>query len=172
MTNTRGVINGDRRDIKREIGVIPGWAYVAAVVVFVGILFGFMAFLRPASEGQMPLFWIFFPFVPASFVAFLVLMIGYVNRDAGRRGMSRPLWTLIVIFVPNAIGFILYFVLRNPLQTNCPKCGATTDARVNFCPNCRYRFHPACPQCKSAVRHGDTFCANCGTQIEEAAQTV
>src|SRR6185503_6898248 len=69
--------------------------------------------------------------LPGFIMAFLVLMIGYVNKDAGRRGMSRTLWTLLVIFIPNAIGFILYFLLRSPIRIQCPKCDAVVDPRVN-----------------------------------------
>ena len=39
------------------------------------------------------------------------VLIGYVNQDAGRRKMSRLLWTLVAIFVPNGLGILLYFVL-------------------------------------------------------------
>jgi hypothetical protein len=39
-----------------------------------------------------------------------------------------------VIFVPNAIGFILYFLMRDPLRVNCPKCGAVIDPKSNLLP--------------------------------------
>ncbi len=45
----------------------------------------------------------------------LVLLIGYVYADAKRRGMRYVMWTLLAIFIPNAIGIILYFVMRDPL---------------------------------------------------------
>ncbi len=51
-------------------------------------------------------------------------MIGYVNADSKRRGMNSLLWTLLVIFVPKALGFIAYFLLRKPLLIPCPNCGA------------------------------------------------
>ena len=86
-------------------------------------------------------------------------------RDAARRGMNRTLWTLIVVFVPNAIGFILYFLLRAPLQMQCPKCGATMTRQANYCSNCRHAFYPTCPQCKTPVRETDKFCVNCGVQL-------
>jgi RNA polymerase subunit RPABC4/transcription elongation factor Spt4 len=99
--------------------------------------------------------------VPAFFLSFLTLMMGYVNVDARRRGMNRLLWTLLVIFIPNAIGFILYFLLRSPIRLDCPKCGAIVNPQTNYCPSCRHSFHPTCPECKSSVKPGDTFCANC-----------
>jgi Double zinc ribbon len=157
----------DTRSIKSEIMVIPGWAYVVAVILFVLVPICFFTLSRVWSpESDAPLaFRILLTFFPGTILAFLALMVGYVNKDAGVRGMNRTLWTLLVIFIPNAIGFILYFLLRNPLRIECPKCGVVVDARVNFCPNCRYSFHPTCPQCRAAVRQGDTFCPTCGCQI-------
>src|SRR5260370_32323844 len=43
-----------------------------------------------------------------------VLLIGYINGDAKRRGMRYVLWTFLAILIPNSIGVILYFVLRDP----------------------------------------------------------
>lgn len=157
--------------IQQEIGLIPAWAYLVAVAVFLLIPFVFFKFSGIwAAESDAPfLFRMLISFLPGTFLAFLALMVGYVNKDAGRRGMSRLLWTLLVIFIPNAIGFILYFILRHPIQGQCPKCGTTVDPHVNFCPRCRYNFHPTCPQCRSMTRPGDTFCANCGAQIDQVA---
>ena len=159
-----------RFDIRQEIRVIPWWAYTLAVAVYICILLLFVGFVWPGEANPPALgFQVLFPLFIGLIPAFLAWLVGYVNRDAGRRGMSRLLWTLIVIFVPNGIGFILYFVLRNPIQAVCPKCGTVVDPRVNYCPRCRYNFRPTCPQCKSSVRPGDAFCANCGTTLGEAA---
>jgi hypothetical protein len=151
--------------------VIPGWAYALAAAVFIlvpVVFYTLTSVWSPESDAPLP-FRILLSFFPGTILAFLALMVGYVNKDAGRRGMNRTLWTILVIIVPNAIGFILYFVLRSPIRVECPKCGKVVDPRVNFCPSCGYRFHPTCPQCKSAVRLGDTFCSNCGAQIDQVA---
>jgi RNA polymerase subunit RPABC4/transcription elongation factor Spt4 len=166
---TTGTANG-RFDIRTEIRVIPGWAFALAVIIFVLCPFVFFGLVWPRETDPPPLpLQIVIPFLPATILAFLALMVGYVNRDAGRRGMSRTLWTLLVIFIPNAIGFILYFLLRNPIRVECPKCGTVIDPRVNFCPRCGHSFHPTCPQCRAAVRPGDAFCPNCGTQLGQVA---
>ena len=159
-----------RYDIRSEIRLIPWWAYVLAVIAFIGVQLIFHRLTWPNEENPpaMP-FRILLPLFIGLIPAFLGLLIGYVNRDAGRRGMSRALWTVIVIIVPNGIGFILYFVLRNPVQAGCPKCGNAVDSRVNYCPHCRYNFHPTCPQCKAGVRPGDGFCGNCGAELRSVA---
>ena len=156
----------ERFDLRREIAIIPVWAFVLAALIFVCVQVVFFAIMW-THTGLIPR--ILIPLLPGTILAFLVLMVGYVNRDAGRRGMSRTLWTLLVIFVPNAIGFILYFLLRQAVQTQCPQCGTVVDPRGNYCPNCRHSFNPTCPQCKSAVRAGESFCTNCGAELKARA---
>ena len=161
----------DMPGLKNEIRLVPGWAYAVAVVLFFAIPFAFYRFSglwSPESDAPY-LFRVLVSFFPGTMLSFLTLMVGYVNRDAGRRRMSRTLWTILVIVIPNAIGFILYFLLRTPVRVECPKCATVLDPRVNFCPNCRYSFHPTCGQCRSTVKPEDTFCANCGAQIDHVA---
>jgi predicted amidophosphoribosyltransferase len=105
--------------------------------------------------------------MPGAIVAFLALLVGYVNRDAKRRGMNVALWTLLVIFVPNAIGFILYFLLRHPLMVTCPQCGTSLNASFNYCSRCRYNLRPTCPECKRPITPGDKFCAYCARELGE-----
>jgi ABC-type Fe3+ transport system permease subunit len=104
-------------------------------------------------------------------VAIIIFMVGYVNKDAKRRGMSSVLWTfLVLVLMPSSLvlGFIIYLLMREPLPYNCPQCGATVGARFNFCPNCKCNLHPACPSCKREVAETDKFCAYCGTDLESA----
>jgi hypothetical protein len=96
------------------------------------------------------------------------VLIAYVNQDAGRRGMSRLLWTLIAIFVPNGLGVVLYFVLRKARTAHCPQCCAEVDPSFSFCPRCRARLKPVCPHCQHCVELGDKFCPYCGGALEPA----
>jgi hypothetical protein len=101
--------------------------------------------------------------------AIMVFLVGYVNKDAKRRGMHSALWTfLVLVLMPGylVLGFIIYLLMREPLPYDCPQCGATVDARFNFCPNCKCNLHPACPQCKREVAETDKFCAYCGYDQE------
>jgi Double zinc ribbon len=101
--------------------------------------------------------------------AIMVFMVGYVNKDAKRRGMHSALWTfLVIVLMPGylILGFIIYLLMREPLPYNCPQCGTTVDARFNFCPNCKCNLHPACPNCKREVAETDKFCAYCGQDLE------
>jgi hypothetical protein len=104
--------------------------------------------------------------------AILIFMVGYVNKDAKRRGMHSGLWTfLVIVLMPGyfILGFIIYFLMREPLPYSCPQCGATVGARYNFCPNCKCNLRPACPQCKREVAEIDKFCVNCGQDLTHKA---
>ena len=49
-----------------------------------------------------------------SAVLIVPILIGvYVYRDAKRRGMNALVWTLIALFAPSLIGFIIYLLVRN-----------------------------------------------------------
>jgi hypothetical protein len=80
--------------------------------------------------------------VGALFAAWL-LGLGYVYADARRRAMPAVPWTLVAIFVPNLLGFLLYFVLRRPIASPCPQCGQAITAGQRFCPSCGYRAQTA-----------------------------
>jgi hypothetical protein len=102
------------------------------------------------------------------FFAFFIFLAGYVNRDARRRGMSSGLWTfLVIVLFPAyfAIGFIIYFLMREPLPYNCPQCATTVGPRFNYCPNCKCNLHPSCPQCKREVMETDKYCPYCGQEL-------
>src|SRR5690348_13261026 len=95
-------------------------------------------------------------------------LIGYVNRDSKRRGMNSTLWTLLVIVLLPAwtfIGFLIYFLMREPMPYDCPQCGKSVGARFNFCPNCKCNLHPSCPNCKHEVVETDKFCPYCAQDL-------
>jgi RNA polymerase subunit RPABC4/transcription elongation factor Spt4 len=162
-TITTGSRVPNRFDIASEVRVIPAWAYILAAVIFVGVQAIFHTIAWPSESNPPPLaIQILFPIFIGIIPAFFMLLIGYVNRDAGRRGMRRALWTAIVIFFPYAIGFILYFFMRKPLEVACGRCGAVVSSKVNYCPRCANAINPTCPHCHAVIGPGDAFCANCG----------
>lgn len=159
-----------RRDenMNEESRMIPWWSIVLAVAAFVCwqvLVHKVMVPLDPRPK-PLPLV-IFWGVMVGLFFSFYMLMIGYVNRDAKRRGMSSGLWTLImVLLMVSGIGFIVYFLLRQPVVLNCPKCAEKVESNFNFCPKCHFQLSPMCPECRHAVRAGDNFCAHCGHSQE------
>ena len=104
-------------------------------------------------------------------MATFIFFVAYVNRDASRRGMSAALWTILVIILLPAwgfIGFVIYFLMREPLPYPCPQCGNTVGARFNFCPSCKCNLQPSCPQCKREIAETDKFCPYCGNDLAAA----
>jgi hypothetical protein len=103
-----------------------------------------------------------------------LLMLGYVNRDAKRRGMNSTLWTLLVLVLSPGyvgIGFIIYFLIREPLPYPCPRCNYLVGPRFNFCPNCKCDLHPSCPNCRREISETDKFCPYCAQELAAARQT-
>jgi RNA polymerase subunit RPABC4/transcription elongation factor Spt4 len=151
---------------KDEIRIISPWAFFIAALVLLAMVA--LLVLMMGKDPKAPSIWLraLMGVVGGALLGCYVVLIGYVNRDAGRRRMSRLLWTLIAIFVPNGLGIVLYFVLRKPRATNCSQCGAEIEPGFSFCPRCRNRLQPVCPHCQRSVNPGDKFCPYCGGDVE------
>jgi Double zinc ribbon/Phospholipase_D-nuclease N-terminal len=155
--------------LQQEMKLIPSWAWGLAGFAFICMQIVFNTVIPNAKTGNPP------PPAVCALLGFLTgavlgcyfLLLGYVNVDAGRRGMSRLLWTLLVIFIPNALGFILYFLLRQPAKQPCPQCQAQVQASFNYCPTCHTKLHPHCAQCQRAVSLSDTYCPYCGYKLDD-----
>jgi hypothetical protein len=158
---------------RNEMRVIPVPAWVLAILAYVGIAIGLIAFAIPQTpdtaslpkQGQVALA-LFCAAIPAIYV----LLIGYVYGDARRRRMHYIVWTLLAIFIPNVIGVILYFILRDPLPVFCPRCGASVKSGFTFCPQCATALRPTCSQCGRAVEWNWAHCPNCGAATPAAKQ--
>jgi hypothetical protein len=151
-----------------EIRIIPGVARTLAALVYVGMYC--CLFYTTFHDARWPLAGaLAFSLWPGLLVAAVVLLIGYINADARRRGMNYIMWTLLAIFVPNTIGIILYFVLREPLRVPCPKCGAQVRSGFAFCPQCGGQLSTPCPGCKRVVDPAWQRCAYCGRDLKPAS---
>lgn len=146
---------------KREVGLIPWWAYALAAIVFVILQWVFNSIVPEHPDR------IFLGLLAGTIAVILILLIGYVNRDSARRGMNRTLWTLLVIFVPNALGFILYFLIRKPLRVPCMNCGNMLQPNFRYCPKCSTPRFAVCGHCNTPTEPGDLFCNNCGRMLHE-----
>lgn len=157
----------EKRTFATEVELIPWWSVLLAVVVVAGIQVLFHSFI-PKQPNPPPVGFRIFASIMASMVlAALMLLTGYVNGDAKRRGMNRWLWTALVFFIPNAIGFIVYFLVRQPIPTSCGNCGAQISAGARFCPRCGTSRLPVCGHCGAAIHSADQFCASCGRMLVE-----
>src|SRR6266404_3216147 len=151
----------ERFRLREEIKIVPKWVIWTCVVLWllaiaIGTLInlsGHPVLASLALAGIITLVSII--------ITIWLMALGYVYRDARRRGMNGGLWTLLCVLLSwpfFAIGFILYFQVREPLPFPCPRCSTMVGARFNFCPNCKCNLHPSCPNCKREVAETDKFC--------------
>jgi RNA polymerase subunit RPABC4/transcription elongation factor Spt4 len=176
----------ERSRFRDELRVIPKWLvwtcvslYLLALLVGIGINLVNMHTGDPVfpddsfrNRPELSCLALAGVITAVSFVfSCMLFMLGYVYRDAKRRGMHPALWTLLVLILSGGyflIGLIIYLLVREPLPYTCPQCAATVNARFNFCPNCKYNLHPACPQCQREVSDDDKFCPYCATELHHA----
>jgi len=159
----------------QEWALVPeGARWTAVLVCLAAAAFTGSIFLGPAIASReatailvmTPLFLL--SLLGLAFLGAFVLLIGYVYGDSRRRGMNQVLWTLLAIFIPNAIGIILYFILRDPVPVPCPSCGALARKGHAYCAGCGTAVRPACPHCRHPTEPGWRNCACCGAAIAAA----
>jgi len=149
--------------------VIPVAAWLIAFTVYIGFaLLAFLVLLPSDKEMRLWQPWQQALFAFGMGLIFLVWipLIGYVHGDAKRRRMRHVMWTLLSIFIPNFIGIILYFLLRDPLPRPCPACGKTAEGSFSFCPHCGAGLALSCPQCHRPIEAGWGNCAYCGVKLQ------
>lgn len=162
---------GTKATLKAELKFIPAVAWAVAglvLLLWMAVAVPYLVQFEQAKAGgaKLPLWALQALLTFAGVIlAIWVLMVFYVNADASRRQMNRLLWTLVVIFVPNAIGFIVYFLLRQPIAQPCPKCGTGVKPDFVYCPACGHALAPTCPGCHHPVEGGWTRCAFCGAEL-------
>jgi Double zinc ribbon len=174
-----------------EFGIIPRWLMVLVAVLYlialvIAITVNLAARNNPYGNDMFPpelrnnpalasLALAGIVTATSLTLATIIFLVAYVNRDASRRGMSAALWTILVLILLPAwgfIGFVIYFLMREPMPYPCPQCASTVGARFNFCPNCKCNLHPSCPQCKRELAETDKFCPYCGNDLKAAAGGV
>ncbi len=160
-------------DTRSRTSVIPKAAWVLAVVSYVVffVVIRVGLFVHDPHASQWPeaaklVLSCLLPLFPFGYF----LLIGYIYGDAKRRLMRAWLWVLLAIFIPNAIGIILYFFLRDPLPFFCSNCGAPAKSTFTFCPNCSTPLRPTCTQCGRGMERGWAHCPSCGAAAPSGKQ--
>jgi hypothetical protein len=153
-----------------ELSLIPLWSVGAAVVAFT--LMEYLMWVVVAAHRHHP------PNLPLGFRIYInisigalaslyMLMVGYISRDAPRRGMSTAMWMAVCVVIPSGIGAVLYFLLRQPVMALCPACGCRIESEYHFCPQCAYQVAPCCGNCHRTARVTDLYCVYCGHHLAE-----
>ncbi|MDO5714149.1 MAG: PLDc N-terminal domain-containing protein [Tissierellia bacterium] len=80
-----------------------------------------------------------FPILIIMFLGILsqIFFCIWVYKDATKRGENGVLWLLLIIFVPNLLGLLLYFLIgRKDVRMECPNCHNSTPSKGGYCTYC------------------------------------
>jgi RNA polymerase subunit RPABC4/transcription elongation factor Spt4 len=151
-----------------ELRVIPRTAWYIGLTIY--LVMSNLAFFVLIPQDHKLRNWPFagkfaFAYGIFLFILALVALDGYVYGDAKRRGMRYVMWTWLAVLIPDCIGVIVYFILRDPLPKPCPSCSTLVKVGFTFCPHCGSALQPACSQCGRAVDPGWSNCPHCGTKL-------
>lgn len=159
----------ERKIILRTLGV----AGALLLLAWGGLIFLYTSRLLMFSEAEdrhlAPL--AFLLFISVFLIGILATWVGlcfYVYHDSAQRGMNRVLWTLVAIFTPNLLGFVVYLILRKPLLQQCPGCSRRLEPQWAYCTNCGTPLKRKCPACQAVVLEYQKFCGVCGTSVQLA----
>jgi ABC-type Fe3+ transport system permease subunit len=171
----------ERPRFREELRIIPRWLKIVCLVLYLLALGVAVTLVNVAPDIRFPevrdnaaaatLAMIGIVTGIAILISAFLFVLGYVYRDARRRNMNAPLWTLLVlVLAPSSliIGLVIYLLVREPLPYPCPRCGALVGPRFNFCSNCKCNLHPSCPNCKQEIAETDKFCPNCANELKAA----
>jgi hypothetical protein len=155
-----------KSSFSEEFAIIPQVMFIFVVLGYACSAFLFLNYM-PLHDPHAPPepVRLLLAVLAGSVLAVYFLLIGYVNQDSKRRGMGQLLWTLLVILVPNCLGFLAYFLLRKPLLQACPRCGERVEKEFHFCAKCGYSLTPSCSQCGQSVSPDFVCCPYCGKPL-------
>jgi hypothetical protein len=161
---------------EEEWALVPAGARWVAALVFLAMaslmasLFLLPLIVEHEYRGLLFVFPVFLmTLIGAVALAIYVLLVGYVYGDARRRGMNQVMWTLLAIFIPSAVGVILYFILRDPIPVPCPSCATPARKGHAYCARCGAAVRAACPQCRQPLEAGWRNCVHCGAALGQGA---
>lgn len=116
---------------------VKRWVWI---IVFVAVATGFTIGICATAAGHASLWVIPLYSAAGLFLGILfsswLLGLGFVFADARQRGMRPVLWVLVCILLPHLLGFLLYFVMRQPLASPCGHCGQPIPKGQRFCSWC------------------------------------
>jgi hypothetical protein len=125
--------------LRRFLSVVPKPVrLLASILVCCALLIGLVVGSIAAQRAGL---WTMFAYSSAALVfsvlaAVWILCLGFVFADARRRNMQSVLWVLVAALFPHLLGFLLYFVMRQPIPAICTHCGMTVPTHQRFCSWC------------------------------------
>ena len=128
------------KPFRRFLNIVPKTVQLwASVIVGCALLVGLVVGYKTAGQGAVLRTLSAYggaALVLGIVLAIWLLCLGFVFADARRRGMRSVLWVLVAALFPHLLGFLLYFVLRQPIVALCTRCGKTVSNHQRFCSWC------------------------------------
>jgi drug/metabolite transporter (DMT)-like permease len=128
------------KHLRQFLNIVPKTVQLwASVLVGCALLVGLVVGYKTADQGAV--LRTLSAYGSAALVLGIVLAIwflclGFVFADARRRDMRSVLWVLVAALFPHLLGFLLYFVMRQPIPAICTHCGMTVPTHQRFCSWC------------------------------------
>jgi RNA polymerase subunit RPABC4/transcription elongation factor Spt4 len=153
-------------------GIFKALVIIATIIVlgiFIGVtlLIGLTgAYADLSTDDRIALTVIAFI---ALFMVIVFAILGVlVYRDARKLGMNAWMWTLIAIFAPNGVGFIIYLVFRynEKKKKRCQSCNYVLTDDYDVCPHCGNSVGRKCSECGKIVEKEWKVCPYCRTALK------
>lgn len=100
------------------------------------------------------------------FIVMIIFIGSYVYYDAKKRGMAAIMWTIISVFIPYFIGFLIYIIARGENKKRCPVCGKSVDYQYKVCPFCGTELKHKCPYCGKDISPDWNVCPYCSNKLK------
>jgi Double zinc ribbon len=155
--------------VNEDERMIPLWSIIAATASFLLVEYYWWIVAPGQRHHSAPPLGlrIYFNLSWGILAALYFLMVGYISKDAPRRGMSMRFWIIICLMMPGGIGAVIYFLLRQPQVSECAACGTHVQNDFHFCPQCNYQLSASCGNCFRTVRTSDQYCTRCGHELAD-----
>lgn len=113
----------------------------------------------------LSIIWLLLIFLPLM-LAVIVFIGVYVWKDAKRRDMNAPAWTLLAVILPCFIGLGIYLAARyGHSKLHCPACGNNVRESFIVCPHCGAELKLRCPGCGTPVEPDWKVCPLCAAPL-------
>lgn len=148
------------------------WSITSLMTVLFGSVF-FILFYTMIKENmfEAPLAIVLITIIVAIVLVFSSISY-FVYKDAPNHGLEPWLWMTIATYVPNFIGLIVYFIMRNNKKKVCGKCSNAFSKELKTCPYCGHDHRLLCPQCKGEVEDDWRVCPHCKEHLPQTSKEV
>lgn len=149
--------NNNRKKSSKYLSIFK----ISLIIFIVSGIYSFLPVNNDGSRGSYIMVMIMF------LILALIVFIGfYVYHDAKKRGMDAFMWTIISVFIPYFIGFLIYIIARGENKKRCPVCGRPVDYQYKVCPFCGTELKHKCPYCGKDVSPDWNICPYCSNKLK------